>query len=151
MEWTVTQKTFKHLHNIGQAYSECLHHMIPSNQQNSPLLCCSGCANSTNFLPWNFRVWVLHHAYQTKVSIQNKLTREDSPAKAAHLPRSSTSIQCAKKISYTTGAPCARTQRQPHFSRGVSLQLEGMNLGQSTGYMAKKEHVSIDAVMVYNT
>ncbi len=51
--WTwneqLPKKTLKHLHNIGQEYLECLHHMIASNQQNFPLLCCSGCANSTNF------------------------------------------------------------------------------------------------------
>jgi hypothetical protein len=29
--------------------------------------------------------------------------------------------------------------RQPNFSRGVSLQIEGMNLGKSTRYVAKKE------------
>ncbi len=138
MEWTVTQKTLKHLHNIGQEYLECLHHMIASSQQNFPLLCCSGCANSTNFCLeiLGFGYYIMHSKPKCQSSTNHKrrLTcKSSSLAKIQHLH-----TVCEKQSIHHRCSLCMDT-RQPHFSRGVSLQLEGMNLGKSTRYMAKKE------------
>ncbi len=98
MEWTVTQKTLKHLHNIGQEYLECLHHMIASNQQNFPLLCCSGCANSTNFCLGilGFGYYIMHSKLKCqsstnskeKTHLQKHLTCQDpAPWKTIHTPQ----------------------------------------------------------------
>jgi hypothetical protein len=101
MEWTVTQKTLKHLHNIGQEYLECLHHMIASNQQNFHLLCCSGCANSTNFCLGILGFGYIMHSKpkcqsstnsQEKTHLRKQLTCQDrappySVRKTIHTPQ----------------------------------------------------------------
>jgi hypothetical protein len=92
-----------------------------------------------HFLPWNFRVWVLQSciANQSVDPVQThkrRLTcKSSSLAKIQHLH-----TVCEKQSIHHRSSLCMDT-RQPHFSRGVSLQLEGMNLGKSTRHIAKKE------------
>lgn len=147
MEWTVTQKTLKHLHNIGQEYLGCLHHMIASNQQNFPLLCCSGCANSTNVCLGilGFGYYIMHSKLkcqsstnsQEKTHLQKHLTCQDpAPWKTIHTPQ-------VLLVHAHKGSPIS--------VEGCPYSLKAWTWVRALDTWQKRNNVSIVAVMVYNT